>query len=128
MTPSNQLDLARIPGGDFLMGTADAEADERPVHRVYVSEFFIGRSPVSNDESSRFQRATGHPAPAVRLLPLIAAGDRGALFRDMASPYEWIDAVTPAGRGSHPVVLIKYDDALAYCEWLSDISGRHVRL
>ena len=27
--------LARIPAGDFLMGAADAEEDERPVHRVY---------------------------------------------------------------------------------------------
>ena len=59
-------DLARIPAGDFLMGAADAEEDERPVHRVYVSEFFIGRFPVTHDEYARFVRATGYPAPAIR--------------------------------------------------------------
>ena len=64
--------LARIPAGDFLMGAADAEDDERPVHRVYVSEFFIGRFAVTQDEYARFVRATGHPPPAVRALPLIA--------------------------------------------------------
>ena len=55
------------------MGAADAEDDERPVHRVFVSEFFIGRFPVTQDEYARFVRATGHPAPAIRDLPLITA-------------------------------------------------------
>src|SRR6266480_1016309 len=67
-------DLARIPAGDFLMGAADGEADERPVHRVHLSEFFIGRFAVTNDEYARFVRATGYPAPGVRGLPLVAAG------------------------------------------------------
>ena len=110
------------------MGTADAEADERPVHRVHVSEFFIGRFPVSNDEYARFLRATGYPTPAIRELPMIAAGDRGAVFREMATPYVWDDGSAPAGRGSHPIVLIKYEDAVAYCDWLADVTARQVRL
>ena len=36
MTLAAAPNLARIPAGDFLMGAADAEADERPVHRVTV--------------------------------------------------------------------------------------------
>src|ERR1051325_4562207 len=66
-------DLARIPAGEFLMGAGDGEDDERPVHRAFVSEFFISRFPVTVDEYARFVRATGYPAPAVRGLPLIAA-------------------------------------------------------
>ena len=60
--------LARIPAGDFLMGAADAEEDERPVHRVYVSEFFIGRFPVTQDEYARFvqrHRPSRRPASAI---------------------------------------------------------------
>jgi formylglycine-generating enzyme required for sulfatase activity len=128
MTSAITPDLARIPAGDFLMGAADAEADERPVHRVFVSEFFMGRFPVTHDEYGRFVRATGHPAPAVRDLPLIASGGRETLFREMASPYIWQDGQPPAGHGSHPVVLVRYDDAVAYCTWLSDAIGRTVRL
>jgi formylglycine-generating enzyme required for sulfatase activity len=120
--------LARIPAGDFLMGAADAERDERPVHRVFVSEFFIGRFPVTNDEYARFVRATGYPAPAIRDLPLIAIGARDSLFRDLASPYVWNDDLPPAGRGGHPVVLVRFDDALAYCEWMSEVLARTVRL
>jgi formylglycine-generating enzyme required for sulfatase activity len=119
--------LARIPAGDFMMGAADGEADERPVHRVHVSEFFIGRFPVTHDEYARFINATGHQAPGVRLLPLVASGGRDALFRDFAAPYVWGDD-PPPGRGSHPVVLVGFDDAVAYCRWLSGQLGREVRL
>jgi formylglycine-generating enzyme required for sulfatase activity len=120
--------LARIPAGDFLMGAADAEDDERPVHRVFVSEFFIGRFPVTQDEYARFVRATGHPAPAIRELPLITAGGRDALFRELATPYVWSGDQPPAGHGSHPVVLVSYDDAAAYCAWLSSELRRTARL
>ena len=121
-------ELARIPAGDFLMGAADVEEDERPVHRVYVSEFFIGRFAVTQDEYARFVRATGHPAPAVRALPLITAGGRDTEFRELAAPYVWTDGQPPAGHGSHPVVLVRYEDAVAYCAWLSQALGRVVRL
>jgi formylglycine-generating enzyme required for sulfatase activity len=110
------------------MGAADAEEDERPVHRVYVSEFFIGRFPVTNDEYARFVQATGHPAPVVRGLPRITHGGREALFRDGAAPYVWDNDQPPAGHGGHPVVLVQYDDAVAYCHWLSGELTRSVRL
>jgi len=120
--------LARIPAGDFFMGAADAEEDERPIHRVFVSEFFIGRFAVTNDDYARFVRATNHPSPAIRDLPMIGRGDREAVFRELAAPYAWDNDQPPAGHGSHPVVLVGYDDALAYCRWLSDSIGRAVRL
>jgi sulfatase modifying factor 1 len=121
-------DLARIPAGDFLMGAADGEADERPVHRVHLSEFFIGRFPVTNDEYARFVRATGYPAPGVRGLPLIAAGGRDSVFKEFAAPYVWQQGEPPQGHGNHPVVLVRHDDAIAYCGWLSTTLGRPVRL
>jgi formylglycine-generating enzyme required for sulfatase activity len=121
-------ELARIPAGDFLMGAADAQDDERPVHRVFVSEFSIGRLPVTNDEYARFIRATGYPSPSVRGLPLVTAGGRDAAFRELAAPYVWDGALPPDGLGTHPVVLVRYDDALSYCEWLSEALGRRVRL
>jgi len=110
------------------MGAADAEEDERPVHRVHVGEFFIGRFPVTDDEYQKFVQATGYPPPVVRDLPLIALGEREASFRESAAPYVWEHGRAPAGHGSHPVVLVRYDDALAYCEWLSQTIARVVRL
>jgi formylglycine-generating enzyme len=128
MTTSTPPNLARIPAGDFLMGASDAEEDQRPVHRVHLSDFFIGRFPVTQDEYARFVRASGYPAPAVRELPLIAAGGRDAVFLELAAPYIWTEGTPPAGYGTHPVVLVTYDDALAYCRWLSGELQRDVRL
>ena len=108
------------------MGAGDGEDDERPVHRVFVSEFFISRFPVTTDEYARFIRATGYPAPAVRALPLITAGEHEEMFREMAAPYVWNGAQPPAGQGPHPVVLVRHDDAVAYCAWLSDATASTV--
>jgi formylglycine-generating enzyme required for sulfatase activity len=127
MTPAAP-DLARIPAGDFLMGAPDADADQRPVHRVRVSEFFIGRFPVTHDQYARFVRATGRRAPAVREAPLVAAGDREPAFRELAARYAWQSDQPPAGFGAHPVVLVTFDDALAYCRWLAEKLNRPFRL
>jgi sulfatase modifying factor 1 len=121
-------DLARIPAGDFLMGAPDADEDQRPLHRVFVSEFLISRHPVTNDDYAKFIRGTGYPPPAIRSVPLIAAGERDPLFRELAAAYEWQGGAPPPGRGSHPVVLVRYEDAVAYCGWLSALLERTVRL
>ena len=110
------------------MGAADAEDDERPIHRVYVSEFYIGRFPVTMDEYARFVHETGHPPPAIDDLPMIATGGRDSTFRELASPCVWDGSTPPTGRGSHPVVLVRYDDAVAYCQWLTKAIEREVRL
>lgn len=120
--------LARIPAGEFLMGSTDAGDDERPAHRVFVGEFEIGSCAVTQQEYARFVRATGHPPPAVRRLPLIADVAREGLFQELAEPYEWDGGEPPHGRANHPVVLVRYDDCIAYCRWLSDELGRVVRL
>jgi sulfatase modifying factor 1 len=128
MTLAAAPDLARIPAGEFLMGAADAEEDERPVHRVFLSEYLIGRFPVTQDEYARFVRDTGYGAPTVRGLPLIAAGGRESIFKDLSAPYVWENGEPPPGQGGHPIVLVTYDDAVAYCHWLAEIIGRGVRL
>ena len=121
-------DLARIPAGEFLLGASDAEADERPIHRVFVSEFFIGRFPVTNGEYARFVRATGHRPPAVRALPMIAGAGQDATFKELAAQYVWTGIEPQPGRGGHPVVLVTYEDAEAYCAWMSQTLGRLVRM
>jgi formylglycine-generating enzyme required for sulfatase activity len=42
------LDLVALPGGEFMMGSAKSNSeDERPVHRVRVAPFNIGRTEVT---------------------------------------------------------------------------------
>jgi formylglycine-generating enzyme len=124
-------ELAVIPSGEFLMGSNDAADDERPVHGVHLDEFKIAVHPVTQLEYARFVRETGHRAPAIYELPLVVTAgglDREAAFRAAGQPYVWIDSDAPQDRLDHPVALVRWEDAIAYCAWLSGASGRTVRL
>ena len=55
--------MVRIPAGCFTMG-CDAGLDcERPAHRVWVDEFELAPTQVTNREFERFLRATGGTPP-----------------------------------------------------------------
>ena len=49
-----------VAAGEFLMGSEDFYAEERPVHRVGVDGFWIDEHPVTVAEFRRFAKATGH--------------------------------------------------------------------
>ena len=122
------LDVARIPAGEFLMGAEDGDEDERPAHRAYLDEYCIGTHPVTNAEYAQFVKDTGHPSPAVRALPLMVSGPLEADFRALAAAYFWTNGTPPEGRDQHPVTLIGFEDASAYCGWLASKTGKPVRL
>jgi formylglycine-generating enzyme len=97
--------LALIPEGDFLMGSDDGYPDERPVHRVHLSAFRIGKTLITNAQYRRFVLETGYQVP----------------YQDDPRA-EWAnwDRETrsfPAGLEQHPVVLVGWVDAQAYCQW-----------
>src|SRR6187200_191848 len=48
-----------IAGGTFRMGSDVHYVEERPVHRVTVSSFWIDREPVTNRQFRRFVEETG---------------------------------------------------------------------
>jgi formylglycine-generating enzyme required for sulfatase activity len=123
--------LALIPAGEFVMGSDTGDEDERPIHRVHLDEFLMSVHPVTNAEYARFVRATNHRVPDVHELPLVVVAggaDRERQFRDTAGPYVWVNNQPPAERVLHPVTLVRWDDAVAYCKWLSSESGRTLRL
>jgi sulfatase modifying factor 1 len=131
MTPDLLPKLALIPSGEFLMGSEDADEDERPVHSVHLDDFEMGVHPVTQAEYGRFVRETGHRPPAIYELPLVVTAgghDRERAYRATGQPYVWPDSEPPADRLDHPVTLVRREDALAYCAWLSGATGRAVRL
>jgi formylglycine-generating enzyme required for sulfatase activity len=130
-TTAQLPDLVRIPAGDFLMGSEEGDEDERPVHRVAVDEFFIGAQPVTNAEYAAFVRATGHRAPGLYELPLVVTagnGDREEIFRATSQSFVWPANEPPRERLDHPVTLVRWADAVAYCAWLAEVSNRAFRL
>ena len=92
------IELIRVPAGPFLYGD-----DKRTVE---LPEFWIGRTPVTYAQYKRFIDA--NPAYAV---PFRAAG--------WARPYNWNQETRtyPADKADHPVVIVSWNDAEAFCDW-----------
>jgi formylglycine-generating enzyme required for sulfatase activity len=133
-----------IPGGAFLMGSNSFYREERPVRPAFVDGFWMDRYPVTNAEFARFVEATGYVtyserAPDPALYPdadpaLLVPGslvfkkpDRPVSLHNNLAWWEyraganWRQPDGPdsslAGRGSHPVVHVTYEDASAYVMW-----------
>jgi formylglycine-generating enzyme required for sulfatase activity len=58
--------MAWIPGGSFWMGSDTGMVDEKPVHKVEVSGFWMDKTEVTNEEFEKFVRATGYVTVAER--------------------------------------------------------------
>jgi formylglycine-generating enzyme required for sulfatase activity len=124
-------EFALIPSGDFMMGSDDADEDERPTHRVHLEDFLMAVHPVTHAQYARFVRETNHRPPAIYELPLVVTAggaEREKTFRSAGEPYSWRDCEPPADRLDHPVTLVQWEDAAAYCAWLAAATGRTVRL
>ena len=128
MTDESPLQMTRIAAGEFIMGADDGDEDERPTHRAYVDEFYIGIRPVTNMEYAQFVRETAHPSPAIRALPLMVSSALETEFRTLATTYCWSNGTPPEGREHHPVTLVGYEDATAYCDWLAIKTSNPIRL
>ena len=92
--------LIRVPAGEFQMGSADGEDDEKPVHSVKLDEYLIGKCEVTNAQYRAFVKATGRKHP---IQP-----DDGCGYPDYFGDSKYDD---------HPVVGVTWDDAKAYCDW-----------
>ncbi len=89
-------EMVKIPAGSFPMGTDSprANAQDRPQHEVFVDDFFIDKYPVTNAEYARFVVATKR-----------------------RPPLDWDDGVIPDGKYLHPVTMVSWYDAQAFCRW-----------
>jgi formylglycine-generating enzyme required for sulfatase activity len=103
-------ELVLIPGGAFVMGSDPQEdalsrSAEQPQHRVTLPDYYLAQTPVMNAQYAAFLEGTGHGAPRY-----------------------WRGSRPPWGRGQHPVVSVSWYDAVAYCRWLVQVTGKPYRL
>lgn len=105
--PNDGKEMAFISGGSFIMGSNDGNLASQPQHRVYVADFYMDRWLVTNGEYKKFIDATGHPVPNYE----VGWCDTGG--------YNWDPQARmyPEGKRDHPVVLVTWDDAMAYAAW-----------
>jgi formylglycine-generating enzyme required for sulfatase activity len=89
------INMVRVHGGEFLMGSATGDEYEKPVHRVNVKSFDIDIYEVTCEDYLKFARATSHRIPA-----------------------NWVNGHYPDGAAKQPVTGVDWDDANAYARWI----------
>jgi len=99
--PSKEIEvpMIAIPAGEFIMGNDVGDDDEKPAHKVFVAAFKIDQFEVTNEQFQAFVEKTGYVSDAEK------AGE-STTWRTYAE-----------GKPKHPVVLVTWNDAVAYCQW-----------
>jgi formylglycine-generating enzyme required for sulfatase activity len=99
-------EMILIPAGEFLMGSDPqqdeaAQDNEQPQHRLYLPDYYLAKTPVTNTQYRAFVLATSREAPN-----------------------GWVNRAPPRDEEDHPVVQVSWYDARDYCQWLSELTGR----
>ena len=105
--PQDGKEMAFISGGTIVMGGNKGEPTYQPEHNVNVADFYIDRWPVTNHEYKKFVDATGHDIPNYNVSWCDTEG------------YNWNPETRmyPEDKKHHPVVLVTWDDAMAFAAW-----------
>jgi formylglycine-generating enzyme required for sulfatase activity len=90
---SHEGSMAVVPAGEFIMGSSMGEADEQPVHWVYLETFFMDTYQVSVSQYARFLDATSQEAPP-----------------------DW-SIMNRSQHQKRPIANVDWEEAKAYCTW-----------
>jgi len=106
---SLEPEMALVPAGEFLRGCAEGDkvalAHEKPQRQITLSEYQIAKYSVTNRQYAAFVGCSGRRPPE-----------------------HWGGSRPPEGIADHPVVNVSWYDALAYCYWLEEVTGKPYRL
>ena len=102
------LDMVKVPAGKYIMGSEN-QPDEMPQTVQEVNSFWIGRFEITNKIYALFD-----PAHDSR--------------DEHRHGYQFGRKGYPLNHPDQPVVRVSWEDAIAFCEWLSEQTGLKVSL
>jgi formylglycine-generating enzyme len=152
VTNSIGMKLVLIPAGDFLMGSGESAEEmaayfnsaystdlkaedykgEHPQHRVRITRpFYLGAHHVTVGQFRQFVDDGGYQTDAEKGAGTQGKGavgyDAGTRKFGFQAGYSWRNPGFEQ-TDEHPVVCVSWNDAVAFCGWLSGKEGRTYRL
>ena len=102
LAPGITMEMVCVPAGEFRMGADPMDQStpfaEQPQHTVWLSAYQIGWRPVTNAQYAIYARTRG------------------------------LNWSAPEDKADHPAVGMSWFEAVAFCEWASQMTGRRVAL
>jgi sulfatase modifying factor 1 len=108
--------MIQVPAGSFRMGSENGGSNEKPMHEVFLDEYWIDKYEVTNEQFARFVSETRYETEAEKRGK--SYGWDGEGWKEKEG-WSWKH---PRGPGSayeadHPVVHVSWNDAEAYARW-----------
>lgn len=121
---ARDLVMIYIPAGKFIMGSQVGQPDERPVHEIHLDGYWLGKHLITVGQFRQFVEDTGYWTDAEK-----GNGSWQHFDGDWRLRYDgsWKNPYFEQG-DTHPVVSVSWNDANAYCAWLSRKTGLRFKL
>ena len=125
--PVHADEMISIPAGSFDMGDLSGEGNdyyERPIHRVTLQAFRLGKYEVTVGQFRAFVEATAYRA--------VGPGS-SCRARHPDGNWDWISGNIWREPGftvadDQPVVCVSWDDTQSFIDWLNERTGGNYRL
>ncbi|MDR2938142.1 MAG: formylglycine-generating enzyme family protein [Prevotellaceae bacterium] len=124
---SDNPEMILVQGGTFTMGDTCCHSNRQPLRTVAIEDFSIGKHELTVAQFAQFVGETNYITDAEK--------DGGSTILQ-GTEWKTVDTVNwrHDSKGSVntcsdcPVIHISWNDAVAYCEWLSSTTGNSYRL
>ncbi len=99
ISPIDGMAMVNIPAGEFEMGSESGEIFEKPIHIVYLDEYWIDQIEVTNGMYAKCVEA------------------QGCTQLDRHESYSRTSYFDSSEFKDYPVIYVSWSQAKAYCEW-----------
>jgi sulfatase modifying factor 1 len=120
------INMILVEGGSYMMGCPASELKNYPdeiMHRVTLDDFYIGQTEVTIEQYMIFVKATKSHYPE-----WLEPGNTYNINSNSVDKNYYLIKGMSLSNPDYPVTGISWKDALDYCYWLGDMTGKEYRL
>lgn len=122
-------ELIEIQGAEFVMGNSNGYDDEKPVHKVSLSSFGISPTEVTVGQFNAFVQESGYVTDAERKgSATYIENGKSESKGDINWRHDEQGNLRDTWQHDYPVIRVSWNDATAFCKWLSERTGYNYRL